>query len=150
MIKHITIILSILILFSSISFASDDNRIIKKSKKKYERINSLSELCESTGGLGQQECAQKKMEIADKKLNVTYKELLTKLPEEYGPDRRNPKKYLIEAQRVWIKYRQTNCEFVGSIFGGAEVWRDAYFENCRVEMTETRTKELQRYFDEYN
>jgi uncharacterized protein YecT (DUF1311 family) len=150
-IKHITVTLSILILFSSISFAADEYPAIKKkSKKQYDQNNAASDPCESTSGLGQWECAQKKMEIADKKLNAIYKVLIAKLPEVYGPEGRNPKKDLIEAQRVWIKYRDSNCQFVGGISGGAPVWRDAYYEQCRVEMTEARTKELQKYNEEFN
>ena len=155
MIKLITITISILFLFSSISFAAEELPAKKKkSKKQYEQNNVTSDPCESTSGMGQQECAAKKMEIADKELNTIYKALLAKLREidgvEGGETGRYPKKGLIDAQRAWIKYRDANCDFYGDIYGGAPAWRSAESLNCRTEMTEGRTKELQKYFEYYN
>jgi len=154
MIKFITVTLSALFLLATNSFAADNIHVVNKSKKKYEQNNAASDPCESTGGLGQQECAQKKIEIADKKLNVIYKSLLAKLPEiegvEGGEAGKYPKKGLIDAQIAWIKFRDKNCEFVGDVSGGAPLWRRAYDGFCRAEMTETRAKELQKYFDDYN
>lgn len=156
MIKYLNIILSFLILFSSISFAADQYHpaINKKSKKQHEQNNTASDPCESTSGLGQQECAQKKMNIADKKLNAVYKVLLLKLPEVEGTvggeTGRYPKHGLIAAQRAWIKYRDANCEFFGDMYGEAPVWRLAENLNCQVKMTESRTKELQKYLKDYN
>jgi uncharacterized protein YecT (DUF1311 family) len=134
MIKLTTIIFCILFLFVSISYTADQN----------------SNPCESTSGLGQWKCAQKKMEIADKKLNATYKTLLEKIQNSSWPNGVDPKKDLIEAQRQWIKYRDTNSQFVGDCTGGAPEWRSAYYENCRFEMTEERTKELQKYIERLN
>jgi len=151
MIKFITIILSILIIFPSILFAADNNLELK-SKTKYEHNNAVSDPCESTSGLGQQECAQKKNEIADKKLNAIYKALLKKLSEvevvEGGETGISPKKKLIQAQRAWIKFRNANCEFVGNLSGGVHTWKSVHEGFCFTEMTEERTKELQKYFKE--
>jgi len=150
MIRLLTITLSILISLASISFAVDEYPAIKKkSKKQYEQNNVVSDPCESTSGIGQWECAQKKMEIADKKLNATYKVLIGMLQDGFWPNGVEPKKDLIEAQRLWIKYRDANCQLVGGISGGAPEWRSAYYENCRVEMTEKRTEELQKYIEEH-
>ena len=150
MMKYIRIFFSLMILLSSISFAADNTAINKKQKQRY---SFEGDPCESTSGLGQQECARRKLDIADKKLNSIYKALLAKLPEvagtEGGETGRYLKKGLIEAQRAWIKYRDANCEFFGDIYGGAPVWRSAENLNCRVAMTEARTKELQKYFDDY-
>lgn len=150
MIKKITITLIILFLLSSLSFSVADTRdeipaIKKKPNRQYGQRDTVIEPCESPGALGQQECAQKKINIADKKLNATYKELLAKIPEDYGPDRRNPKKALIDAQRLWIKYRDANCQFHGDITGGAPDWVGAFSMLCILEMTEARTNELQKY-----
>ena len=151
MIKFITITLSVLILLLSISFAADDNEALSKSIKKYEQKDDP---CESTGAMGQQECAQIKMDIADKELNAVYKALLAKLPEvegvEGGETGRYPKKSLIEAQRAWIKYRDANCQFFGEIYGGSPAWQFAENLNCRTKMTITRTEELRNYLDNSN
>jgi uncharacterized protein YecT (DUF1311 family) len=154
MFKYIIVTINALILLATISFAADDNHVQKKSRKIVEQKNAASALCESTSGLGQQLCAQKKFDVADRKLNVTYKSLITKLPEvegvEGGETETHPRKRLINAQRAWMKFRDANCEFVGEINGGAPIWRQAYESYCRAEITETRAKELQNILKEYN
>jgi uncharacterized protein YecT (DUF1311 family) len=158
MIKLITITISILFLFSSISFAADELPAkielpskTNKSKKQNELNNAESDPCKSAKGAGQQECAHNKMVIADKELNAIYKALLAKLLEvdgvEGGETGRYPKRGLIEAQKAWIKYRDTNCAFYGDIYGGAPVWRSVEDLYCRTEMTTTRTKELRKFLD---
>lgn len=152
MTNKVTITLIIMVLFSVVSFAADNNAVSKNVKKKYSQ-KKTGNPCESPSGVGQQECAGKKFEIADKKLNSIYKVLLAKLPEvdgtEGGETGKYPKRGLIEAQKAWIKYRDANCDFYGDIYGGAPVWRSAESLNCRVTMTEIRTKELQKYLDDY-
>lgn len=150
MIKYIIIFLSLMILLFSISFAAN-NIVVNNQPKQEQKYGLEDDPCKSTSGLGQQECAKRKLDIADKKLNSIYKALLAKLPEVdgRGETERYPKKGLIGAQRKWINYRDANCEFFGDIYGGAPVWRYAENLNCCVAMTEVRTKELQKYFDFY-
>jgi uncharacterized protein YecT (DUF1311 family) len=145
MIRLITIALSILILFLSISFAADDHRVMKRLKTKSAQNNSTSDPCGGTSGREQSECARNKLDIADKKLNATYEALLIKLKDVHHPEADNFNKGLIAAQRAWIKYRDENCQFHGSYTGGAPSWQAYYHIQCLANMTDAREKELQEY-----
>ncbi len=144
MIKLITITISILFIFSSISFAVDENRPMKKLKT-YKASDSMSDPCGGSSGQELTECARKKLEIADKKLNATYNALLIKLKDVHHPEADNFDAGLIAAQRAWIKYRDENCQFHGSFTGGAPIWQAYYHIQCLVDMTDAREKELQKY-----
>lgn len=153
MLKLIIIWTSSLILVASISIAADEKQVIKESKKIVVQKNAANDPCESSSGLGQQLCAQNKLDAADKNLNIAYKALRSKLPavdgEKGSESGTHPQKKLIEAQRAWIKFRDANCTFVGELNGGAPVWQEAAKSNCLVKMTETRIKELKSILDEY-
>src|SRR5258706_9858979 len=56
-------------------------------------------------------CAGKEYKTADAALNQTYQQLVAKLEAE-------EKAELKEAQTAWIKYRDTNCEFVANQYKG--------------------------------
>lgn len=153
MVNKIAIIFSILALSSTISFSADTNPANQDIKKKYAR-EKISDSCNSPSNVGQQECVQGRLETADNELNTVYKELIAKLPDNDGGEgtetARYLQKHLIEAQRTWIKYRDTNCLFFGEIYGGAPGWRAVEEFNCRIEMTKSRTKELKKYLKDYN
>jgi uncharacterized protein YecT (DUF1311 family) len=69
----------------------------------------------------------------DARLNDNYKKLLSKLPTE----RKNT---LIEAQRNWIKFRDTNCGFYADPKGGSAARLAAH--ECILNATAQRAKEL--------
>jgi uncharacterized protein YecT (DUF1311 family) len=129
-----------LIFFSSISFAADDNNIIDTSNNEPEHDLRLSELCTGPHLLWGLECAKKKFEYADNKLNITYKALLAKLRDN-SPDLLKRKKELIESQRAWLKYRDNYCHFVGYLSVPNNASPHEY-EECRANITETRVWEL--------
>jgi len=80
------------------------------------------------------QCDGEELDRQDARLNDAYKKLMSEL----SPDR---KKALLKAQRVWIKFREANCDY----------WADpdATFEErantigCLLRMTVARVKELE-------
>jgi uncharacterized protein YecT (DUF1311 family) len=69
----------------------------------------------------------------DARLNENYKRLISKLTTE----RKNA---LIEAQRNWIKFRDTNCGFYADLEGGSAARLAA--NECILNATAQRAKEL--------
>jgi uncharacterized protein YecT (DUF1311 family) len=89
--------------------------------------------------------AQQRLARADKALNAAYQQIIKKLPADQPDD--YPKRALIAAQRAWIKYRDEECALVGETSGGVRMWKSAYDVSCRADMTENRTKELNKLFE---
>ena len=79
-------------------------------------------------------CAGQEYKTADAALNRVYQQLVAKLePEE--------KSQLKEAQTAWIKYRDTNCEFVADQYKGGSM-RPMIYGLCLADVTRNRTSEL--------
>ena len=80
------------------------------------------------------QCDGEELDRQDARLNDAYKKLMSEL----SPDR---KKALLKAQRVWIKFREANCDYWAD--------QDATFEGrantigCLLRMTVGRVKELE-------
>lgn len=80
------------------------------------------------------ECISAEAQRQDDQLNRAYQALRADLP----PER---KKQLLEAQRAWIKFRDTNCDFYYDPDGGtlARVMAN----DCVMQMTANRARELE-------
>lgn len=79
-------------------------------------------------------CAGKEYKEADVLLNQVYRQLVAKLDDE-------EKSQLKEAQTAWLKYRDSNCEFVADQYKGGSI-RPTIHGLCLAEMTRNRTTEL--------
>ena len=82
-------------------------------------------------------CIRLRYELADKRLNDVYKQLIAKLSKE-------EKALLSESQLGWIKVRDNTCEF--------EVYRNCggsgfqgFLNECLGRSTKQRTAELEKY-----
>jgi uncharacterized protein YecT (DUF1311 family) len=75
----------------------------------------------------------------DARLNDNYKRLISKLPTER-------KTALVEAQRAWIKFRDTNCGFYADPEGGFAARVTA--NECFLNATADRAKELRLLADD--
>jgi uncharacterized protein YecT (DUF1311 family) len=80
------------------------------------------------------ECQKAKLAVLDKRLNVAYQQALK--------DAQSPKQrdQLRAAQRLWVQYRDANCEYyelgegtIARIEGGV----------CMLDLTQTRALELE-------
>jgi uncharacterized protein YecT (DUF1311 family) len=80
------------------------------------------------------ECSGEELDRQDARLNDAYKKLMSKLS-------RDRKKALLKAQRAWIKFRETNCDYWFDPQGGTAARMNA--SGCLLTMTATRAKELE-------
>jgi uncharacterized protein YecT (DUF1311 family) len=85
------------------------------------------------------ECADDEFSAADKKLNITYGNLLKTLDAE-------GQRKLKDAQRVWIKFRDLNADFAGDSMRGGSA-EPLVIIGERTQMTAERTKQLQYRLD---
>ena len=79
-------------------------------------------------------CAGREYKAADAALNQVYKQLVSMLDD-------TEKSGLKEAQVAWLKYRDTNCDFVADQYKGGSM-RPMIHGLCLADMTSNRTTEL--------
>ncbi len=79
---------------------------------------------------------------ADAVLNKTYQELAAMLDQE-------EKAQLKSAQTAWLKYRDTNCDFVADQYKGGSM-RPMIAAICLADVTQNRTKELKTQLQDRN
>ena len=79
-------------------------------------------------------CAKQRFDEADRDLNVAYRKLMRMVSGDFEEKIR-------ATQRVWIKYRDQNCECARSIYDGGSI-APMILLNCKQRMTEQRTAEL--------
>ena len=82
---------------------------------------------------GMTDCISAETARQDARLNENYKRLMSKL----SAKRRNA---LREAQRAWVKFRDTNCSFYFDPDGGTAALLDG--RDCFLQATANRAKEL--------
>ncbi|TFW17253.1 lysozyme inhibitor LprI family protein [Duganella callida] len=80
------------------------------------------------------ECIGNEHEVQDRRLNSSYKALMAKL----GASR---KKQLQEAQRLWLKYVEANCDFYYDPNGGTSARMMS--AQCSVDARAQRAGELE-------
>ena len=86
------------------------------------------------------QCAARDYRAADAVLNRTYQRLVAMLNDE-------EKSQLKTAQTAWLKYRDSNCEFVGDEFKGGSM-RPLIYASCLADMTRKRTVEIKNQIKE--
>lgn len=88
------------------------------------------------------QCAGKAFRSADATMNQVYRKFVSTLNED-------EKAQLKEAQLAWLKYRDTNCEFVADQYKGGSI-RPLIEATCLGDMTKSRTTELKAQIKERN
>ena len=83
-----------------------------------------------------QGCISEEVRRQDLRLNTAYKTLVADLSSDRA-------KQLLEAQRAWIKFRDSNCSFYLDPAGGTIAPIQAGM--CKISVTATRAKELEDY-----
>lgn len=89
-------------------------------------------------------CAKFTFENKDKQLNIAYQKLIKTLATDDKDDitdYREVREILTEAQKNWVKYRDSDCKGKLSLHSTGTIRGWAYF-SCLTERTEQRTKEL--------
>jgi uncharacterized protein YecT (DUF1311 family) len=79
-------------------------------------------------------CWGKEYKAADAKMNKTYQDFMSKLDE-------SEKMQLKNAQLAWLKYRDTNCDFVADQYKGGTM-RPMIAAICLADVTNARVNEL--------
>jgi uncharacterized protein YecT (DUF1311 family) len=85
------------------------------------------------------DCIAAETATQDAKLNSAYK----KLGEQLTPAR---KKELLAAQRLWIQYRDANCNFYADPEGGTMAAVSS--SDCVMQATASRAKELENFLEQ--
>lgn len=80
-------------------------------------------------------CIQAETKLQDDRLNRVYKQLMTKLEPQQQKDLR-------EVQRTWVKYRDGNCAFRGTLSNGSLYRIEGAV--CLLDMSKDRAAELER------
>ena len=79
-------------------------------------------------------CWRDQYKAADARLNAVYREFASKLSDEESAQ-------LKTAQLAWLKYRDSNCEFVADQFKGGSM-RPMISAMCLADVTNARAAEL--------
>ncbi|OYW39524.1 MAG: hypothetical protein B7Z35_04040 [Hydrogenophilales bacterium 12-61-10] len=93
------------------------------------------------------ECGRLTLAKKDKELNVAFQRLLKSLSFQEEGDVTDYEKVrfaLREAQRNWVKYRDSDCSGKLALAGTATM-RGAIYNGCLIEHTEQRTGELNKW-----
>ncbi|MDD2609274.1 MAG: lysozyme inhibitor LprI family protein [Giesbergeria sp.] len=85
------------------------------------------------------DCTDAELKRQDARLNKAYKTLMAS---DQTPER---KKQLQATQRVWIKFRDLNCDFYHDPDGGTSAAVNA--SDCTMRMTAERAKELENFIE---
>jgi uncharacterized protein YecT (DUF1311 family) len=95
------------------------------------------------------ECAAAALQKADDKLNASYQAALRRIEATTatGEPRRNTRKGLIEAQRLWIQFREKDCGTRRDYEENSQLG-SAFYLGCMAERAEQRANELDSSFDE--
>jgi len=111
---------------------------------------SSTEECDGQTTIEIEESFFQKYQIADKKLNETYKKFIDVLEHFEKFNRLKPGAIIgvfREAQRAWLTFRDKNCNFYVKLIGEGSLRRTEEL-GCLVIMTEERTSELSKIDDE--
>ncbi|WP_017716098.1 lysozyme inhibitor LprI family protein [Kamptonema formosum] len=85
-------------------------------------------------------CADQSYKAADKRLNEVYQKVLSG---ETG----EPKKLLIEAEEMWIKFRDDSCRFEIPVSPDGREY-PIFLNGCLEKLTRERTADLEKYLSQ--
>ncbi|REH01240.1 lysozyme inhibitor LprI family protein [Flavobacterium aquicola] len=78
--------------------------------------------------------ASAKYKKADAELNKVYKQLMSMLDQ-------NEKTLLIQAEKDWVKFRDSHCKFEASQYEGGSI-KPLIYSTCLEELTKKRIAEI--------
>lgn len=120
--KYFPVVLIFLYLSTAVSFSA-------------QQMNQKDSPCFNVGTTYDAvECLLKAKDNSDAALNSIYQDIRKRLE---GDDA----KRLVETERLWIQYRDSNCEAERALYEPGTAAEPAYLA-CLEDMTRARTKEL--------
>jgi len=96
-------------------------------------------------------CAAQEYKAADIKLNQVYQKAIAYMKEVDGyqpPQYVGAEKALRQAERDWIKFRDSTCIVEGYLFRGGTM-EPLMISTCKTRQTQLRIKDLQALFEVY-
>jgi uncharacterized protein YecT (DUF1311 family) len=87
------------------------------------------------------ECAVQSYERTDAELNRLYKEINKRLKKD-----KDAQKLLVNTQRSWIAYRDSECKFSTASVQGGSIY-PAIYAQCLEKATVARIKEFETYLN---
>lgn len=113
-------------------------------------IGVVSNACqEDPGGYttyGMMECERREHDVWDRRLNAAYRDMRIQLAERGQETRRDA---LQTAQRLWLEYRQAECEQLGLAYEGGSI-AGVVHNSCYNYFTARRALELEGQLSELN
>ncbi len=86
-------------------------------------------------------CVSQKIKVVDDNLNQSYNSAIARIESE-SPEL---KELFINAQRAWLDFKDSECEFIGSSFTSSP-WKSVQIEECKLQMMKERVKYLDTVF----
>jgi uncharacterized protein YecT (DUF1311 family) len=92
------------------------------------------------------QCGQLEHKKSDAKLNSIYQAALKNIESQVDDEqqKKETKQGLIDAQRLWVKFRDKDCGAVYDYWKGGTV-RGAMYWGCMISRTESRIKDLESF-----
>jgi uncharacterized protein YecT (DUF1311 family) len=126
-------IIAILLLLATFSI-----HCAAKDKSPYS--NEFTACIEKSGGVtvSMRDCNAAEYKKQDDRLNRSYKKLKESLPKTQNQE-------LLEAQRIWLKFRDTNCDLYAKIYEGTMAL--IVVDDCYLKAVTERATELENIID---
>lgn len=98
-------------------------------------------------------CGQIELNKVELKLNLVYQRVLKNLGEisrekSDFADKSKLKTSFVEAQRLWVKFRKTDCDTTYTFWSDGTI-RGTMYLSCMTSRAEQRIKELKMYEETY-
>lgn len=94
------------------------------------------------------DCAQQKQEAVERKLNTVYQQMLKQIAQESAdnPDKKDLQKQFVQAQRLWISFREADCKAMYTYWIDGSI-RNLRYLGCMQDHAEQRIKEIEAFDD---
>lgn len=94
------------------------------------------------------QCAELELKKTEAELNKQY-QLALKQMDEVGKDasisdKSKLKQNLVDAQRLWVKFRESDCKTVYTLWSDGSI-KNVMYLSCMTAKAEQRIKELEQY-----
>lgn len=87
------------------------------------------------------QCSLQEQQKAERQLNATYQQTLKAFA---SPDDAATKAKLVDAQRLWVKFREADCQAEYEKWQGGTI-RNVMYSGCMQERAKQRIKELEQF-----
>ena len=113
--------------------------VVPAQKKNTERDPCKDPMSQVENNL----CSRRQYETADAEMNMAYKQLM----QELTGYKSNHRPKFQEAQSLWLKYRDANCDGEASVYEGGTIRPTVYY-SCLASITRERTNRVKAFLIE--